>query len=562
MNKIYPRLEIRELEKNEDQWHLFLLGLRKFQDMDQNDKLSYYQIAGIHGRPHLTWDSVGRGPGNSGGGYCSHGINIFPTWHRPYLVLFEEVLYLKARQVVAELQDGEVKDRYRKALPSLRLPYWDSAAVPPSGQGSLPMCLQSPKIDVKLPNGTNTIDNPLYSYRFHPLNQNDLPDYPLANWTTTLRDPSSRDSNAASRNDLIAREADQTRPNLQSRVYDLLALQKEYMPISNDREAGDSFESIHNTPHNTIGSGGHMSYVGYAAFDPIFWFHHCNLDRMFAIWQALNPNSYVQPKESPYSTYTSPSGVVIDTNSALKPFHRNHDGTFWTSETVRYPSAFGYTYPELVGMKNGNTAPLVRKVNELYGPNARAQKRSIIGTYQALGAPTFSGRRQYTTNIKANKFGLGGSFNCYVFLGDQEITSDATQWTEQDSFVGFTGIFSQSNQKADIEAYGAVPLTAALEDRVRAGKLASMEEQDVGGYLKSNLKWRIARPTGEQVNVEHTPGFKVSVLWTEVEPAQSLEQFPKKMGGYRVLVNATAGRPGGFGIEDIVREIGMEDFYF
>ena len=26
-------------------------------------------------------------------------------------------------------------------------------------------------------------------------------------------------------------------------------------------------------------------------FDPIFWLHHCNVDRMYALWQALHPDA-------------------------------------------------------------------------------------------------------------------------------------------------------------------------------------------------------------------------------------------------------------------------------
>jgi tyrosinase len=48
------------------------------------------------------------------------------------------------------------------------------------------------------------------------------------------------------------------------------------------------------------------------------------------------------------------------------------------------------------------------------------------------------------------------------------------------------------NPKADIEAHGAVPLTAALEQKVRGGELESMEEDTVADYLNRNLKWRIA----------------------------------------------------------------------
>ena len=38
-------------EKKEDQWNLFLLGLWRFQNMNQKDKLSYYQIAGMFNEP-------------------------------------------------------------------------------------------------------------------------------------------------------------------------------------------------------------------------------------------------------------------------------------------------------------------------------------------------------------------------------------------------------------------------------------------------------------------------------------------------------------------------------
>ena len=44
---VQPRLEIRELERRPDEFNVFLLGLQRFQSIDQADKLSYYQIAGI-----------------------------------------------------------------------------------------------------------------------------------------------------------------------------------------------------------------------------------------------------------------------------------------------------------------------------------------------------------------------------------------------------------------------------------------------------------------------------------------------------------------------------------
>jgi len=41
-----PRLEIRQLEKNADQWNIYLLGMNRFMRSNQSEKLSYYQVAG------------------------------------------------------------------------------------------------------------------------------------------------------------------------------------------------------------------------------------------------------------------------------------------------------------------------------------------------------------------------------------------------------------------------------------------------------------------------------------------------------------------------------------
>jgi Common central domain of tyrosinase len=67
-------------------FNLFLLALRKLQGLPANYVLSYFQIAGIHGLPAKDWDGV-RGPGSqfTAGGYCTHGMLTFPSWHRPYV---------------------------------------------------------------------------------------------------------------------------------------------------------------------------------------------------------------------------------------------------------------------------------------------------------------------------------------------------------------------------------------------------------------------------------------------------------------------------------------------
>ena len=135
-----------------------------------SEKLTYIAL-GIHGRPFVSWDGV-QGDEyywSRYSGYCTHDSNLFPTWHRPYLALFEEVLYLNCREVISAFPNGKLKNRYWKALSTLRLPYWDWAAIPPNGEGTFPLSVQREEIDVVVSNGTLTITNPLHGYNFHPI---------------------------------------------------------------------------------------------------------------------------------------------------------------------------------------------------------------------------------------------------------------------------------------------------------------------------------------------------------------------------------------------------------
>jgi tyrosinase len=80
----------------------------------------------------------------------------------------KQVLVSQAQAAANEFPPGPTRDKYLTAAAALRLPYWDWAASPPSGENSTPMQLTASKIQVITPNGTQTIDNPLYSYQFVP----------------------------------------------------------------------------------------------------------------------------------------------------------------------------------------------------------------------------------------------------------------------------------------------------------------------------------------------------------------------------------------------------------
>jgi tyrosinase len=61
-------------------------------DDSQSDIISHFGIGGIHGLPFKEWDGAGGNKPVSGSdwsGYCTHGSMLFPTWHRPYVALYE-----------------------------------------------------------------------------------------------------------------------------------------------------------------------------------------------------------------------------------------------------------------------------------------------------------------------------------------------------------------------------------------------------------------------------------------------------------------------------------------
>jgi tyrosinase len=49
-------------------------------------------------------------------------------------------------------------------------------------------------------------------------------------------------------------------------------------------------EGIHDSGHVWV--GGSMRLVPFAPCDPVFWMHHCEIDRIWSEWQAVNPGQH------------------------------------------------------------------------------------------------------------------------------------------------------------------------------------------------------------------------------------------------------------------------------
>ncbi|OJD37056.1 tyrosinase [Diplodia corticola] len=571
---VQPRLEIRDLAKNEFQWNLFLLAMQKFQQTDQADRSSWYSVAGIHGKPYEVWDGV-ESKGRKDSGYCMHSSNLFLPWHRPYLALYEQTLQGLMSEIAGEWDGSPENDNYTEAANTFRLPYWDWAVLPPDGEKSVPSFLSSPTIDVTLPNGTETIDNPLYSYKYHPLHGDDLYDSGVTQFSVypeTMRYPPTKEASAQSQEDQFVSTMDKSRPQLRDALYDLFTNYHNFTIFGNmaSYKPGQfqSVEAIHGWVHIWAGgNNGNMYHVPWSSFDPVFMLHHCNIDRIFAMWQVLNPDSYVEPWAQAYGTYMVNSGDVLDADSELYPFHANTNGDFWTAAKVRDVKTFSYTYPDLV---NADQAAVRTTINKLYGQStvSHRTKRADVedavddvadgvtdiinklvqpGQIDADAAAKDERRYEYTANIKLSKCALGGPGVIYLFIGN--FSDSPADWMTDDHLAGSSPLFVMDDSAMGAgesqDIYAAVSLTREIEQRVASEDLGCMDPSEVVPYLKENLQWRVQKADGSSVPADQVEGLEISIAKAAYRPAASDCEFPSLVGVIDTLSEITSGKAGG-----------------
>lgn len=102
-----------------------------------------------------------------------------------------------------------------------------------------------------------------------------------------------------------------------------------------------SLEAIHNNLHMFAGGDGYLGDPATAAYDPLFWVHHCNVDRLLSIYQDLYPQAY--------KDWLNSNPTNHGPKTQLAPF-LGQDGKYFTSHTVsgiHTKQGLNYTYPEL-----------------------------------------------------------------------------------------------------------------------------------------------------------------------------------------------------------------------
>jgi tyrosinase len=205
--------------------------------------------------------------------YCMHHEDRYAPWHRAYLKVFEDQL----RTV-----DG---------CDDVTLPYWDLATP-------LPEALQEP---------------PLNSYTV-PVPVQGIPD----GYQTERNTPEEITANFAD--------------------YDVNSDLAQSLVQSKWGESGGNGYQLysiraHDNGHGSIGPT--MMVQDYAAYDPVFWFFHCNLDRLWLKWQQ----SVQAMTLTPFLATMTPNHQIWFASplNGMAP---------WTSPTSDQTIAFGIAYDD------------------------------------------------------------------------------------------------------------------------------------------------------------------------------------------------------------------------
>jgi tyrosinase len=578
-NGSYPRLEIRDLQQNADQWNLYLLAMESFKAKPRNDPMSFYQIAGktrsrkpsqllltgigVHGRPFVPWNDQ---PLLNPAGNCPHAHPLFGSWHRPYLAIYEQALYLNAAEVVESFPANE-QEKWRTVLTTLRMPYFDWAlnVVP-----AVPTSIRDQTVTVTKPNGTVQIPNPLYSYKFGDVLPQEFGPGPVNSYPETLRRPVGTTSNNDEMNTMFGQSAVSWR----QRLFALFASKGDWGRVSTSaygvrtqRQNTDSFESVHDEIHGTVGgTDGHMTFLDVSAYDPLFWLHHTNIDRYLAMHQILTNKTWVAPGRINHPMAQWNEGEMKDENSPLKPFTKNANGDYFTSMDIRETRVLGYFYPET---EQRTEQQVALAVNRLYGQGEKVGviiKRSDNTTKVYPGRPFKEGDYDTVMSVVGSKYLMDGSYSVHCYLGNKPGNSSAPSsnstaplptanstmpfptanstmpTTGNDTSCGygpgyvgshtFLGSQMAGDKKNPVMIEGAIPLTAALQEAQEKGDLKSLCPEDVTPYLEKNLHYQVIGPDGKELCAEDIENFHVQVKSCPVTPSTGNGELPS-FGDYK-----------------------------
>ena len=432
-------------------------------ELPPDNSQSFFVIGGYHGEPFR-----GAGWGNSSywGGYCHHGNILFPTWHRVYLLRLERAL-----QSIPGCAD-------------VMLPYWDETSED-SLKNGIPWALTKKDFEID----GQTIPNPLRSFVFPRGIVDHLSPVPDADYSKpkgyeTVRYPLS---GLVGPNDKAASEAHNAKfPDYDTNVqilnknivdwlntvvivngtrvggrvkdrYVACLNAPNYTVFSNTTSASQWFddtgtnvvplESPHNAIHLAVGgfdlpnifdaspisgANGDMGENDTAGLDPIFYFHHCFVDRIFWLWQKKNnftdrleiipeyPGTNSVDSQGPTPGTVPNSWLTLA--SPLDPFRMTEAGKerpYTSLDCINIETQLGYIYgPGSLENEPHALAAAAREHSGARMISVRGINRGRIrGSFLISAFANVDGARQHLgTEAILSRWHVEGCANCQTHL--------------------------------------------------------------------------------------------------------------------------------------------------
>jgi tyrosinase len=111
---------------------------------------------------------------------------------------------------------------------------------------------------------------------------------------------------------------------------------------------------LHAAVHGLVGDARNMGAVETAARDPIFWLHHCQIDRLWYSWQRAGRRT---PQMSHTFTFVKPDGT---------------GGSFDLNQTLNHTTQ-PYTYDSYADVPRGSPGPLAVQQENVLATQARGR---------------------------------------------------------------------------------------------------------------------------------------------------------------------------------------------
>jgi hypothetical protein len=289
---VKKRISIVELkEKYPERFGRFIMALKNLINSDD-----WGRICGIHGNTFNLADTAVKCPtdpdvvtkigGTGEPFYCKHSVYSFIGWHTPYVYQFELLL---------NKHNKSSNDDY------ISLPWLDLTDF--SADYSF---LDDPEITVFYEKRKVTTENPLAGAYYYVKGQR----------VRTVRNGFFSPANKKQRLQLDTVRV-QCNNALYAEYYETFSSGGTKNVANGEVVNYVPLETPHNSLHNIIGGkGGNMSSIDIAAFDPIFWLHHCNMDRHYYTWMYKNTCGF---KKSIYPCMTDDTYLT-----SCPPFFKNY----------------------------------------------------------------------------------------------------------------------------------------------------------------------------------------------------------------------------------------------